>query len=105
VGPDYTWQNGRETEIRTTCHIIKLICRNETEENVISVSGFLTLLGKKGVYSLLQHCERSGIAWFRLEIWKLKGIMGGTERGRCLLRAEEDSESRLLLKSPEAQRW
>ena len=32
---------------------IEVASRNETEENVISVSGFLTLLGKKGVHSLL----------------------------------------------------
>jgi hypothetical protein len=51
--------------------------------------------------------ERSGMAWFRLGIRKLKeakvgGVYG---EGQMPLFAGEGSESHLLLKCPETQRW
>lgn len=48
--------------------------------------------------------EESGIAWFYLRIWKLKGGKGGKRVGRSLLCAGEESVSYLLLICPEIQR-
>jgi hypothetical protein len=33
--------------------------------------------------------EKSGLAWFRAEIWKLRGMRKGLEKDRCPLRNEE----------------
>jgi hypothetical protein len=29
--------------------------------------------------------ERSGLAWFKTDIWKLRGMRKGVEKGRCPL--------------------
>jgi len=47
--------------------------------------------------------EESGMAWFRLGIWKIKSVWQNTEMG--LLHVEEESKSHLLLKFPEMQWW
>ena len=50
-----------------------------------------TFLGVKAVYT--EWCsrkERSGIAWLLARLWQLKGVRQNTDKGRCLLRLEED---------------
>jgi hypothetical protein len=49
--------------------------------------------------------ERSGIAWLRLEIWKLRGVNGRTEGGICSLYAEGKKELHVFLKCPKTQIW
>jgi hypothetical protein len=34
--------------------------------------------------------ERSGLAWFKTGIWKLRGTRKGFEKGRCPLRSEDE---------------
>jgi len=45
--------------------------------------------------------ERSAIAWFRLQVWKLIGLRGGVERVICLFCWEKENESHTLLKCKE----
>jgi hypothetical protein len=41
--------------------------------------------------------ERVGVAWWRLEIWKLRGIRRGLERGICPLYYELEDANHILL--------
>jgi hypothetical protein len=45
----------------------------------------------------------SGMAWFRLGIWKIQRVWEDREKG--LLHVEDESESHLMLKFPEMHRW
>jgi hypothetical protein len=38
--------------------------------------------------------ERSGIAWLKVGIWKMRGIRRGFEKGRCrfCIKEEDDEE-------------
>jgi hypothetical protein len=48
---------------------------------------------------------RSWLAWFWKEVWKLKGLRGGFERGTCLLCRPEESAPHILLNCQKAKRW
>jgi hypothetical protein len=48
--------------------------------------------------------DRSGIAWFRAGIWKLRGTRKGSENGRCPLCNEKKDAVHILLKCPETRR-
>lgn len=53
IGLDYIWQNVRETEIRSMCHIIKLRCA------VIQRQSWLAEMREKitlSIYGDLKHC-------------------------------------------------
>jgi hypothetical protein len=40
--------------------------------------------------------ERSGLAWFKTGIWKLRGMRKGFEKGRCPLYSEEEDPIHIL---------
>jgi hypothetical protein len=44
--------------------------------------------------------DRSGIAWFKAGIWKLRGTRKGSENGTCPL-CNEEEDVHILLKCPE----
>jgi hypothetical protein len=46
--------------------------------------------------------DRSGIAWFRAGIWKLRGMSKGLENGRCSHLMKDTVH--VLLKCPETRR-
>jgi hypothetical protein len=46
-----------------------------------------------------------GIIWLKAEIWKLRGIRRGFERGRCPLCLGEKDTKQILLKCSETKRW
>jgi hypothetical protein len=49
--------------------------------------------------------ERSGLAWFKTGIWKLRGMRNGFEKGRCPLCSEEEDPIYILLKCSETRKW
>jgi hypothetical protein len=49
--------------------------------------------------------ERSGLAWFRTGIWKLRGMRKGFEKGRCLLCSEDEDPIHIVLKCSEMRKW
>jgi hypothetical protein len=49
--------------------------------------------------------ERSGLAWFKTGIWKLRGMRKGFERRRCSLCSEDEDAIHILLKCSETRRW
>jgi hypothetical protein len=54
------------------------------------------------------HCNlnlKTGLTWFRLGIWKSRGIRGRAEKGRCSIWNKEENVVRLFLKSNEMQPW
>jgi len=42
------------------------------------------------------------VHWFKLGIWKLGEVRGGTERRRCFLYGEKETEVQLLLNCTKA---
>jgi hypothetical protein len=48
--------------------------------------------------------DRMGIAWFRVGIWKLRGVRKGLEIGRCPLCSGEEDAVHIILKCPETRR-
>jgi hypothetical protein len=46
--------------------------------------------------------ERSGLAWFRTGIWKLRGMRKGFEKGRC---SEDKDAVHILLKCSVTRKW
>jgi hypothetical protein len=55
-------------------------------------------------YSLL-YKKRSGLAWFKTGIWKLRGVWKGFEKGRCPLCRGEKDALYILLKYSETRKW
>jgi hypothetical protein len=48
--------------------------------------------------------ERSGLAWFRTGIWKLRGMRKGFEKGRCPICSEDEDAIHILLKCSETRK-
>jgi hypothetical protein len=49
--------------------------------------------------------ERSGLAWFKTGVWKLRGMRKGFEKGRCPLCSEDEDAIHILLKCSETRKW
>jgi hypothetical protein len=65
-------------------------------------------VGKGTVYTRIHRYNvkgRIGTAWFRLGIWKLKGIRRGTGKGRCPSCNEEENDTHTLLYIMPHKRW
>jgi hypothetical protein len=48
--------------------------------------------------------EIQGIACFKADIWKLRGMRNGLEKGRCPICTEEEDTVHILLKCPEKRK-
>jgi hypothetical protein len=55
-------------------------------------------VGERRIYSLLYKKERSGLAWFRTGILKLRWTINGLEKGRYFLCNEEKGGEHILTK-------
>jgi hypothetical protein len=80
------WKNGQERNIKTVCQIIKARCNPMQGQMNLAKNGrknaFGFVLGMKDGWG--KECtscccmrERRGVAWFRLGIWKLRGLRSG----------------------------
>jgi hypothetical protein len=49
--------------------------------------------------------DRSGLAWFKTGIWKLRGMRKGSEKGKCPLCSEEEDAIHTLLKCLGTRKW
>jgi hypothetical protein len=49
--------------------------------------------------------ERSGLAWFKTGIWKLRRMRKGFGKGRCPLCSEDEDAIHILLKCSEMRKW
>jgi hypothetical protein len=57
--------------------------------------------GKEWYIDKCTRKERIGVIWWKAGIWKLKGIKGGLEKGRCPLCGGDEDEKHILLKCKE----
>jgi hypothetical protein len=55
--------------------------------------------------SCCSSTERSGLAWFKTGIWKLRGMRKGFQKERCPLCSEEEDPTHILLKCSEIRKW
>jgi len=55
------------------------------------------------------HChnknDKNGVMWFRVGIWKLRGLRIGVGKERWFVYKEEENEVRITLKGKETPRW
>jgi len=97
----YIWLDRERSYLKDVYQIIKTRCNNTEskssrdllERNEISI---LTLLYENRVGRELYRdwCNLdnwTGIAWFWLAIWELRGIRGGVEKEKCPLWKEEEN--------------
>jgi hypothetical protein len=49
--------------------------------------------------------ERSGLAWYKTGIWKMRGMKNRSEKGRCPLCSEDEEVIHILLKCSEMRKW
>jgi hypothetical protein len=49
--------------------------------------------------------ERSGLAWLKTGIWKLRGMRKVSETGRCPLYSKEEDAVHILPKCSETRKW
>jgi hypothetical protein len=49
--------------------------------------------------------QRSGLAWFKTGVWKLRGTRKRFEKGRCPLCSEDEDAIHILLKCSEMSKW
>jgi hypothetical protein len=59
--------------------------------------------GKKWYIDKCTRKERIGVTWWKVGIWKLKGIRGGLEKGRCPYVGGDEDEKHILLKYKESR--
>jgi hypothetical protein len=55
-------------------------------------------------YISCKRNERSGLAWFKTGIRKLRGMRKGFEKGRCPLCSEDEDAIHILLKCSETRK-
>jgi len=58
----------------------------------------------KGITYILLSDKGNEIAWFRLGMWKLRGLRKGVERGRCPLCEVEQNQSHVLPKDEKMEK-
>jgi hypothetical protein len=61
--------------------------------------------GKEGYIEKCTKKERIVVIWWKAGIWKLKGIRGDFEKGRCPLCGGDEDEKHILLKCKESKKW
>jgi hypothetical protein len=96
------------------CKKIKERCNDIERQNLFSKikekSSLIFYSEMKQEWAREQHIsctrtDRSGLAWFKTGIWKLRGMRKGSEKGRCPLCSEEEDPIRILLKCSETRKW
>ena len=94
--------------IRRRCQDIKL------QETFAKMRGMTTLdfyckikkiWGKEDYVDGVDNRGRAGWAWFRLGLWRSRGIRKNFERVRCLLCYEEEDEVHIMLVGKRTQGW
>jgi hypothetical protein len=61
--------------------------------------------GREGYTDYCDRNERTGMAWWRLGIWKLRGSRKGGEKGTCPLCLGKEGTKHILLECPETKNW
>jgi hypothetical protein len=94
---------------------IKARCNNIERQNLFSkIKGKRSLIfysemkqewAREQYISCCSRTERSGLAWFKTGIWKLRGMRKGSEKGRCPICSEEEDPIHVLLKCSETRKW
>jgi hypothetical protein len=97
------------------CKIVKGRCNDVERQNMfaeLNEKSSLSLYrqvkrewGKEGYIVKCTRNERKGIIWCKAGIWKLRGIRGVLEKGRCPLCGGEEDEKHILLECKETRRW
>jgi hypothetical protein len=96
------------------CKKIKEICNDIEHQNLFSkikeksslifYSEMKQEWAREQYISCCTRTEKSGLAWFKTGIWKLRGMRKGFEKGRCPLCSEEEDPIHIL-KCSETRKW
>jgi hypothetical protein len=91
-----------ENERGRACNEIKQRCNYIEGQQVFYCD--IKLWARKEYVTCCSRKDRSGISWFKADVWKLRGTMNELDNGRCPLRNEEEDAVHILLKCPETRR-
>jgi hypothetical protein len=95
-------------KIKARCNDIErqnLFSRIKEKRSLIFYSEMKQEWAREKYISCCRRIERSGLAWFKTGIWKLRGMRKGSEKGRCPVRSEEEDPIHILLKLSETRMW
>jgi hypothetical protein len=112
IGSACIWQNQVGINVNM-CNKIREKCNDIERQNIFSdVNAKISLLSycqmkhEWGNECYVEKCtrkERMGIIWWKAEIWKLRGIRKGFERGRCPLCLREEDARQIILECCETK--
>jgi hypothetical protein len=111
----YIWQDLRVNTVSGIFKKIKERCNDIEQQNLfanIKVKRsliFYSEIKQEWVREEYIVCctrnERSGLAWFKTGIWKLRGTRKGFAKGRYPLCSEDEDAIQTLLKFSETMKW
>jgi hypothetical protein len=115
MGLEYIWVDPKENSVSRICKQIKERCSDTKRQNLFAnIREKRSLIfyynmklewARKEYTVCCTRNERSGLAWFKTGIWKLRWMRKGLEKGRCPLCSEGDDTVHILLKCSEARKW
>jgi hypothetical protein len=95
IGLGYIWHDPKENSVSRTCKQIKERCNDTERQNLfanisedMSFIFYSDMQLEVGCEEYTVCCirnERSGLAWFKTGIWKMREMRKGYENGRCPL--------------------
>jgi hypothetical protein len=95
-------------KIKERCNDIErqnLFSKIKEKSSLIFYSEMKQECAREQYISCCSSTERSGLAWFKTGIWKLRGMRKGYEKGRCPPCSEDKDAVHILLKSSETRKW
>ena len=106
---------GGESDIKYLLERIKRICKDiKMQEAFARMRRMITLefysrvkksWEKQAYIDRLDRKDKTGWAWFRLGLWKSRGVRKNYERGKCPLCNEEEDEYHIMLVCNKTLEW
>jgi hypothetical protein len=82
-----------------------MFAKIKEKRSLIFYSEMKQELAREQYISCCTRNERSGLAWFKTGIWKLRGMRKGFQKGRCSLSSEDEDAIHILLKCSGKRKW
>jgi hypothetical protein len=95
-------------KIKERCNDIErqnLFSKTKEKSSLIFYSEMKQEWAREQYISCCSMTERSGLAWFKSGIWKLRGMRKRFKKERCPLCSEEEDPIHILLKCSETRKW
>jgi hypothetical protein len=114
IGVGYIWHGLSVNNVSGIFKKIKERCNDIEGQNLFAKIKEMSLIfysetkqewAREQYVSFCTRNGRSGLAWIKTGIWKLRGMRKGFEKGRCLLCSEEKDPIHILLKYSETRMW